>query len=217
MGKWKSTLPFSWSLIQHDFIHWTWLDRAMQVEHYLCQISGEGRNDVFLRWIWTGPECCLCLFVHRKKFKTRSGDTVRLMDLLDEGLKRSMEKLKEKDRDKVKNGCCLSFQHYCIAINSSTLCKAKSGVIVDSTWLGRKYAPTQALTGECRKHHYYSLNSHLTNECETSLAVWSLYWSTTVSPFGVLNRERTATALADCLLGWTQHCETMPLSLILVF
>uniref|UniRef100_A0A8C7QTP6 Arginine--tRNA ligase, cytoplasmic n=1 Tax=Oncorhynchus mykiss TaxID=8022 RepID=A0A8C7QTP6_ONCMY len=37
----------------------------------------------------------------KKKFKTRSGDTVRLMDLLDEGLKRSMDKLKEKDRDKV--------------------------------------------------------------------------------------------------------------------
>lgn len=34
------------------------------------------------------------------------------MDLLDEGLKRSMEKLKEKDRDKVKNGYCLSFQYY---------------------------------------------------------------------------------------------------------
>lgn len=38
---------------------------------------------------------------HRKKFKTRSGDTVRLMDLLEEGLKRSMDKLKEKERDKV--------------------------------------------------------------------------------------------------------------------
>ncbi|KAB5548644.1 hypothetical protein PHYPO_G00057960 [Pangasianodon hypophthalmus] len=37
----------------------------------------------------------------RKKFKTRSGDTVRLMDLLEEGLKRSMDKLKEKERDKV--------------------------------------------------------------------------------------------------------------------
>ncbi|GAA6068194.1 arginine--tRNA ligase, cytoplasmic [Tachysurus ichikawai] len=37
----------------------------------------------------------------KKKFKTRSGDTVRLMDLLDEGLKRSMDKLKEKERDKV--------------------------------------------------------------------------------------------------------------------
>ncbi|MGH0184710.1 UNVERIFIED_CONTAM: hypothetical protein FKN15_016110 [Acipenser sinensis] len=36
-----------------------------------------------------------------KKFKTRSGDTVRLMDLLDEGLKRSMDKLKDKERDKV--------------------------------------------------------------------------------------------------------------------
>uniref|UniRef100_A0AAY4ED88 Arginine--tRNA ligase, cytoplasmic n=1 Tax=Denticeps clupeoides TaxID=299321 RepID=A0AAY4ED88_9TELE len=37
----------------------------------------------------------------KKKFKTRSGDTVRLMDLLEEGLKRSMDKLKEKERDKV--------------------------------------------------------------------------------------------------------------------
>lgn len=36
----------------------------------------------------------------KKKFKTRSGDTVRLVDLLNEGLQRSEEKLKEKDRDK---------------------------------------------------------------------------------------------------------------------
>lgn len=36
-----------------------------------------------------------------KKFKTRSGDTVKLNDLLDEGLTRSMDKLKEKERDKV--------------------------------------------------------------------------------------------------------------------
>lgn len=34
----------------------------------------------------------------RKKFKTRSGDTVRLVDLLDEGLKRSREKLIQKER-----------------------------------------------------------------------------------------------------------------------
>lgn len=37
----------------------------------------------------------------KKKFKTRSGDTVRLVELLDEGLKRSMDKLTEKERDKV--------------------------------------------------------------------------------------------------------------------
>ncbi|XP_034033749.1 arginine--tRNA ligase, cytoplasmic [Thalassophryne amazonica] len=37
----------------------------------------------------------------KKKFKTRSGDTIRLMDLLEEGLKRCMDKLKEKERDKV--------------------------------------------------------------------------------------------------------------------
>ncbi|XP_027045355.1 arginine--tRNA ligase, cytoplasmic-like [Pocillopora damicornis] len=37
----------------------------------------------------------------KKKFKTRSGDTIRLIDLLDEGLKRSLDKLKDKERDKV--------------------------------------------------------------------------------------------------------------------
>ncbi|XP_069183403.1 arginine--tRNA ligase, cytoplasmic isoform X1 [Procambarus clarkii] len=37
----------------------------------------------------------------KKKFKTRSGDTVRLVELLNEGLQRAGEKLKEKDRHKV--------------------------------------------------------------------------------------------------------------------
>lgn len=39
----------------------------------------------------------------KKKFKTRSGDTVRLIDLLDEGLERALVRLKEKGRDKVSN------------------------------------------------------------------------------------------------------------------
>merc|ERR1712083_827560 len=37
----------------------------------------------------------------KKKFKTRSGDTVRLVELLDEGLRRSKDKLLEKEREKV--------------------------------------------------------------------------------------------------------------------
>lgn len=37
----------------------------------------------------------------RKKFKSRSSDTVRLVDLLDEGVRRSKEKLLEKERDKI--------------------------------------------------------------------------------------------------------------------
>jgi arginyl-tRNA synthetase len=37
----------------------------------------------------------------KKKFKTRSGETVRLKDLLNEGLTRAMDKLVEKGRDKV--------------------------------------------------------------------------------------------------------------------
>ncbi|KAK3606391.1 hypothetical protein CHS0354_042030 [Potamilus streckersoni] len=36
----------------------------------------------------------------KRKFKTRSGDTVRLVDLLDEGIIRAEQKLKEKERDK---------------------------------------------------------------------------------------------------------------------
>ncbi|VDP33737.1 unnamed protein product [Soboliphyme baturini] len=37
----------------------------------------------------------------RKKFKTRSGETVKLNDLLDESLRRSLAKLKEKNREDV--------------------------------------------------------------------------------------------------------------------
>uniref|UniRef100_A0A667FXX4 Arginine--tRNA ligase, cytoplasmic n=1 Tax=Lynx canadensis TaxID=61383 RepID=A0A667FXX4_LYNCA len=47
------------------------------------------------------PGKLLTYYVLKKKFKTRSGETVRLIDLLEEGLKRSMDKLKEKERDKV--------------------------------------------------------------------------------------------------------------------
>ncbi|KAI4497778.1 hypothetical protein M0802_007104 [Mischocyttarus mexicanus] len=36
----------------------------------------------------------------KKKFKTRSGDTIKLSELLDEGVRRSLQKLKEKGRDK---------------------------------------------------------------------------------------------------------------------
>ncbi|XP_014609121.1 PREDICTED: arginine--tRNA ligase, cytoplasmic [Polistes canadensis] len=36
----------------------------------------------------------------KKKFKTRSGDTIKLSELLDEGVSRSLQKLKEKGRDK---------------------------------------------------------------------------------------------------------------------
>lgn len=43
----------------------------------------------------------LVLGEDRKKFKTRSGDTVKLTDLLDEGVKRATQKLQEKERDKV--------------------------------------------------------------------------------------------------------------------
>ncbi|CAG9538729.1 unnamed protein product [Cercopithifilaria johnstoni] len=43
----------------------------------------------------------LVLSEDKKKFKTRSGDTVRLSDLLDEGVKRAEIKLQEKRRDEI--------------------------------------------------------------------------------------------------------------------
>lgn len=47
--------------------------------------------------------CCfgVVLGEDKKKFKTRSGDTVKLADLLTEGLQRSLQKLHDKERDKV--------------------------------------------------------------------------------------------------------------------
>ena len=39
----------------------------------------------------------------RKKFKTRSGETIKLRDLLEEGKTRALAKLKEKNRQEVLN------------------------------------------------------------------------------------------------------------------
>lgn len=47
-------------------------------------------------------EISVKLFSVRKRLKTRSGDSVMLKDLLEEGLERSMAKLIEKGRDKVQ-------------------------------------------------------------------------------------------------------------------
>merc|ERR1719494_20975 len=57
---------------------------------------------------WYNPTCTrvdhvtfgVVLGEDKKKFKTRSGETVRLRDLLDEGIKRAHDKLLEKGRDK---------------------------------------------------------------------------------------------------------------------
>lgn len=71
-------------------------------------------------------------FFFRKKFKTRSGETVRLIDLLEEGLKRSMDKLKEKERDKVIQGLiCMLCAMHCVVIFLFVLLK-KLGKIVRS-------------------------------------------------------------------------------------
>jgi arginyl-tRNA synthetase len=43
----------------------------------------------------------LMFFYNRRRLRARAGEAVRLRDLLDEGLERSMAKLKEKDRHNV--------------------------------------------------------------------------------------------------------------------
>ncbi|EZA54370.1 putative arginyl-tRNA synthetase, cytoplasmic [Ooceraea biroi] len=53
----------------------------------------------------------------KKKFKTRSGDTVRLGELLDEGLRRSFSKLKQKGRDEVLSDEDLKTAQESIAYN----------------------------------------------------------------------------------------------------
>jgi arginyl-tRNA synthetase len=46
----------------------------------------------------------LVLGSDKKKFKTRSGETVRLRDLLDEGVERALQRLKESEADKIAKG-----------------------------------------------------------------------------------------------------------------
>lgn len=48
----------------------------------------------------------------KKKFRSRSGDNVRLIDLLDEGLERARSKLAEKDRHTVGTRVLVPYFHY---------------------------------------------------------------------------------------------------------
>jgi len=55
-----------------------------------------------MTWSVRGLTCVCVLLIGRKKFKTRSGETVRLVDLLNEGIRRCEQKLIDKGRDKVR-------------------------------------------------------------------------------------------------------------------
>lgn len=70
-----------------------------------------------------------------KKFKSRSGDTVKLSELMKEGLKRSLDKLKEKERDKSMTPEELREAQYNVAygcIKYADLSKNRSGEYVFS-------------------------------------------------------------------------------------
>ena len=48
----------------------------------------------------------------KKKFKTRSGDTVKLKDLLDEGCTRAEAKIRQKEEEKKEKGEHLKIQFF---------------------------------------------------------------------------------------------------------
>ena len=71
----------------------------------------------------------------KKKFKTRSGDTVKLSDLLDEGLKRALDTLKAKDRHLVLSETELIAAQEAVAygcIKYSDLCSNRNNEYVFS-------------------------------------------------------------------------------------
>lgn len=92
-----------------------------------------------------------------KKFKTRSGDTVKLSELLDEGLKRSLDKLKEKERDKV--------------LNQEEMNEAQRNVAFGCI----KYAD---LSKNCKNEYVFSFDKMLEDKGNT--AVYLLYANTRI-------------------------------------
>lgn len=92
-----------------------------------------------------------------KKFKTRSGDTVKLVDLLNEGLKRSLDKLKEKERDKV--------------LNEQEMKQAQTNVAFGCI----KYAD---LSKNCKNEYVFSFDKMLEDKGNT--AVYLLYANTRI-------------------------------------
>ncbi len=88
----------------------------------------------------------------RKKFKTRSGDTVRLVELLDEGLKRAGDKLAEKEREK--------------ALTASELEAARTSIAYGCI----KYADLSH-----NRHHEYVFSFDKMLEDKGNTAVYMLY------------------------------------------
>ena len=105
---------YSWKIYQNKMFleEAVWLN-LNKVKHSFDRQLTEPSEKIFI--------ISLMFFIHRKKFKTRSGDTIRLVDLLDEGLKRALDKLKEKQRDQVfffNFHCldCRSYNHWATAL-----------------------------------------------------------------------------------------------------
>ncbi|CAG9808842.1 unnamed protein product [Chironomus riparius] len=92
-----------------------------------------------------------------KKFKTRSGDTVKLAELLDEGLKRSIAKLMEKERDKI--------------LNEEEMKEAQKNVAYGCI----KYAD---LSKNCKNEYVFSFDKMLEDKGNT--AVYLLYANTRI-------------------------------------
>lgn len=82
-----------WLLYVVDAGQSTHLESVFQAARMAGYVSEETRIDHMAFGVVLGED--------KKKFKTRSGDSVRLIDLLDEGMERALARLKEKNRDSV--------------------------------------------------------------------------------------------------------------------
>lgn len=88
---------FRWR--KRSWLVWSKVEESWACCFWTCSWRGQVSHWIFLGASWLLPSFCFLLC--RKKFKTRSGETVKLTDLLNEGVKRATAKLREKEREKV--------------------------------------------------------------------------------------------------------------------
>merc|ERR1712141_158316 len=99
----------------------------------------------------------------KKKFKTRLGETVKLSDLMDEGLKRSMEKLLEKGRDKELTQEELAAAQTSVAYGCIKYADLSHNRVMDYVFSFDKMLDDRGNTaGICytRTHEYEAYNAH---------------------------------------------------------
>ncbi len=109
----------------------------------------------------------------KKRFKSRSGESIRLKDLLDEGVKRARDKLLEKERDKVGLLTFLYISHILLVLSYpfQALSKEEFEAAQNSVAYGCiKYADLSH-----HRHHDYVFSFDKMLEDKGNTAVYMLY------------------------------------------